>query len=209
MIDTSPLDSIYVFVEMCMSNVEKLLKQLENLIEERNGASKTEISRLIKDMSREEKEAVGFRIILDIIDWMERLDWEDIDKKTVMWRGKNETSSTERKNPGKGYLRAFGLTLYTRKQWGTFGKFSGDLVLATENMTVPKLPQEKIDQRACGLFQEILKNKFSEIFSWSNALMEGFVTERGGLFIDKDVKDAIWFILDHIKDFKELKIERD
>jgi hypothetical protein len=39
--------------------------------------------------------------------------------------------------------------------------------------------------------------------------MEGFVTERGGLFIDKDVKDAIWFILDHIKDFKALMLERD
>jgi hypothetical protein len=36
-----------------------------------------------------------------------------------------------------------------------------------------------------------------------------FVTERGGLFIYKDVKDAIWFILDHIKDFKALKLERD
>ena len=190
-----------------MSNVEKLLKQLENLIEERDGASKTKISRLIKNMKQEEKEEVGFQIILDIIHWMERLDWEDIDKKTVMWRGKNDiSSSTERKNPGKGYLRAFGLTLYTRRLWETFGKFSGDLVLATENKTVPKLPQEKINQRACGLFQEILKNNFSEIFSWSNALMEGFVTERGGLFIDKDVKNAIWFILDHIKDFKALML---
>ena len=195
---------------MCMSKVEKLLKQLENLIEERDSASKTKISSLIKDMSQEEKEAVGFQIILDIIDWMERLDWEDIDKKTVMWRGKNDVSSfTEKKNPGKGYLRAFGLTLYTRKQWGTFGKFSGDLVLATENETVPKLAQKNIDHRACVRFQEILKKNFSEIFSWSNALMEGFVTERGGLFIDKDVKDAIWFILDHIKDFKDLKLERD
>jgi hypothetical protein len=193
-----------------MSKVEKLLKQLENLIEERDSASKTKISSLIKDMSQEEKEAVGFQIILDIIDWMERLDWEDIDKKTVMWRGKNDVSSfTEKKNPGKGYLRAFGLTLYTRKQWGTFGKFSGDLVLATENETVPKLAQKNIDHRACVRFQEILKKNFSEIFSWSNALMEGFVTERGGLFIDKDVKDAIWFILDHIKDFKDLKLERD
>jgi hypothetical protein len=193
-----------------MSKVEKLLKQLENLIEERDGASKTKISRLIKDMSQEEKEEVGFQIILDIIHWMERLDWEEIDKKTVRWRGKNDvSSSTEKKNPGEGYLRAFGLTLYTRKQWGTFGKFSGDLVLATENKTVPKLPQANINQRACGRFQEILKNNFSEIFSWSNALMEGFVTERGGLFIDKDVKNAIWFILDHIKDFKDLKLERD
>jgi hypothetical protein len=39
--------------------------------------------------------------------------------------------------------------------------------------------------------------------------MEGFVTERGGLFIKPEVKDAIWFILDHIKDFKDLKLERD
>jgi hypothetical protein len=39
--------------------------------------------------------------------------------------------------------------------------------------------------------------------------MEGFVTERGGLFIDAAVKDAIWFILDHIEDFKALKLERD
>jgi hypothetical protein len=39
--------------------------------------------------------------------------------------------------------------------------------------------------------------------------MEGFVTERGGLFIDAAVKDTIWFILDHIKDFKDLKLERD
>ena len=195
---------------MCMSKVEKLLEELENLIEERDDASKTKISRLIKDMSQEEKETVGFQIILDIIEWMDTLDWEEIDKKTVRKRGKHDiTSFTEKKNPGKGYLGAFGLTLYTRRQWGTFGKFSGDLVLATENKTVPKLPQEKINQRACGLFQEILKNKFSEIFSWSNALMEGFVTERGGLFIDAAVKDAIWFILDHIKDFKELKLERD
>jgi hypothetical protein len=193
-----------------MSKVEKLLEELENLIEERDDASKTKISRLIKDMSQEEKETVGFQIILDIIEWMDTLDWEEIDKKTVRKRGKHDiTSFTEKKNPGKGYLGAFGLTLYTRRQWGTFGKFSGDLVLATENKTVPKLPQEKINQRACGLFQEILKNKFSEIFSWSNALMEGFVTERGGLFIDAAVKDAIWFILDHIKDFKELKLERD
>jgi hypothetical protein len=197
-----------VFDERCMSKVKKLLKQLENLIEERDDASKTEISRLIKNMSQEEKEAVGFRIILDIIHWMETLDWEDIDKKTVMWRTKNETSSTERKNPGEGYLGAFGLILYTRRQWGTFGKFSGNLVLATENKTVPKLPQANINEWACGLFQEILKNNFSEIFSWSNALMEGFVTERGGLFIDAAVKDTIWFILDHIKDFKDLKLER-
>jgi hypothetical protein len=193
-----------------MSKVEILLKQLENLIEDRDDASKTKISRLIKDMKQEEKEAVGFQIILDIIHWMERLDWEDIDKKTVMWRGKNDVSSfTEKKNPGEGYLRAFGLTLYTRKQWGTFGKFSGDLVMDTENETVPKLAQKNIDHRACVRFQEILKKNFSEIFSWSNALMEGFVTERGGLFIDAAVKDAIWFILDHIEDFKALKIERD
>ena len=195
---------------MCMSKVKKLLKQLENLIEERDDASKTEISSLIKKMSQEEKEEVGFQIILDIIHWMVRLDWEDIDKKTVRWRGKNDVSSfTERKNPGEGYLRAFGLTLYTRKQWGTFGKFSGDLVMDTENETVPKLAQKNIDHRACVRFQEILKKNFSEIFSWSNALMEGFVTERGGLFIEPEVKNAIWFILDHIKDFKALMLERD
>lgn len=193
-----------------MSKVEKLLEQLENLIEERDDASKTEISTLIKDMSQEEKEAVGFHIILDIIEWMETLDWEEIDKKTVRKRGKHDiTSFTEKKNPAQGYLGAFGLVFYTRRQWGTFGKFSGDLVLATENKTVPKLSQENINQRACGLFQEILKNNFSEIFTWSNALMEGFVTERGGLFIDVAVKDAIWFILDHIKDFKSLMLERD
>jgi hypothetical protein len=187
-----------------MSKVAKLLEQLENLIEERDGASKNKISILIKKMSQEEKEAVGFQIILDIIDWMERLDWEDIDKKTVRWRGKNDVSSfTEKKNPAVGYLGAFGLIL-NRK-----GGVYGDLMIQTENKTVPKLPQEKINQRACVRFQEILKENFSEIFSWSNALMEGFVTERGGLFIDKDVKDAIWFILDHIKDFKELKLERD
>jgi hypothetical protein len=107
------------------------------------------------------------------------------------------------------YLGAFGLILYTRRQWGTFGKFSDDLVLATENKTVPKLSQESINHRACMRLQEILKENYSVIFSWSNALMEGFVTERGGLFIDAAVKDAIWFILDHIEDFKALKIERD
>jgi hypothetical protein len=193
-----------------MSKVEKLLEQLENLIEERDVASKTKISRLIKDMSQEEKEAVGFQIILDIIEWMETLDWEEIDKKTVRWRGKNDISSyTERKNPGEGYLGAFRLILYTRRQWRTFGKFSGDLVLATENKTVPKLPQENINHRACVRFQEILKENYSIIFSWSNALMEGFVTERGGLFIEPEVKNAIWFILDHIEDFKTLKLERD
>jgi hypothetical protein len=35
------------------------------------------------------------------------------------------------------------------------------------------------------------------------------VTERGGLFIDAAVKDSIWFILDHIKDFKAVMLERD
>ena len=195
---------------MCMSKVEKLLEELENLIEERDAASKTEISRLIKNMSEKEKEVVGFRIILDIIEWMEALDWEEIDKKTVRKRGKHDISSfTEKKNPGKGYLGAFGLVFYTRRQWGTFGKFSGDLVLATENKTVPKLSQENINHRACVRLQEILEKNYSEIFTWSNALMEGFVTERGGLFIDAAVKDAIWFILDHIKDFKALMLERD
>jgi hypothetical protein len=193
-----------------MSKVAKLLEQLENLIEERDNDSKKNISKMIQDMSQEEKEEVGFRIILDIIEWMETLDWEDIDKKTVRWRGKHDISSfTEKNNPGKGYLRAFGLTLYTRRQWETFGKFSGDLVLATENKTVPKLPQENINHRACVRFQEILKDNYSIIFSWSNALMEGFVTERGGLFIEPEVKNAIWFILDHIEDFKVLKLERD
>jgi hypothetical protein len=193
-----------------MSKVEKLLEELENLIEERDAASNTKISRMIKDMSQEEKEAVGFQIILDIIEWMDTLDWEEIDKKTVRKRGKHDiTSFTEKKNPGKGYLGAFGLTLYTRKQWGTFGKFSGDLVLATENKTVPKLSQANINHRACMRFQEILEKNYSEIFTWSNALMEGFVTERGGLFIDAAVKDAIWFILDHIEDFKALMLEKD
>jgi hypothetical protein len=193
-----------------MSKVEKLLEQLENLIEERDDASKTKISRLIKDMSQEEKETVGFQIILDIIEWMETLDWEEIDKKMVRKRGKHDiTSFTEKKNPGKGYLGAFGLVFYTRRQWGTFGKFSGDLVLATENETVPKLSQEKINHRACMRLQEILEKNYSEIFTWSNALMEGFVTERDGLFIEPEVKNAIWFILDHIKDFKALMLERD
>ncbi len=105
---------------------------------------------LIENMSHEEKEAVGFQIILDIIDWMETLDWEEIDKKTVRKREKYDIPSyTEKKNPGRGYLGAFGLVFYTRRQWGTFGKFSGDLVLTTENKTVPPLPQATINHRAC------------------------------------------------------------
>jgi hypothetical protein len=46
------------------------------------------------------------------------------------------------------------------------------------------------------------------IFTWSNALMEGFVTDRDELFIEPEVKDDISFILDHIQDFKALKLER-
>ncbi len=115
-----------------MSKVEKLLEQLKNMSDERDDTSTKKISSLIKNMSQEEKEAVGFKIILEIIGWMETLDWEEIDKKTVRKRGKNDISSfTEKKNPARGYLGAFGLIFYTRRQWGTFGKFSGDLVLAT------------------------------------------------------------------------------
>jgi hypothetical protein len=36
--------------------------------------------------------------------------------------------------------------------------------------------------------------------------MEGFVAERDTLFIEAGVKDAIWFILDHVKDFKALRL---
>jgi hypothetical protein len=81
---------------------------------------------------------------------METLDWEEIDKKKVRKREKHDISSyTEKKNPSQGYLGAFGLVFYTKRQWGTFGKFSGDLVLATENKTVPPLPQATINHRAC------------------------------------------------------------
>jgi hypothetical protein len=41
-------------------------------------------------MSQEEKEAVGFRIILDIIYWIETLDWEKIHKKKVRKREKHD-----------------------------------------------------------------------------------------------------------------------
>jgi hypothetical protein len=56
--------------------------------------------------------------------------------------------------------------------------------------------------------QAILEVNDNVIFTWSNALMEGFVTDRNGLFIEAEVKNAIWFILDHIKDFKALMLER-
>jgi hypothetical protein len=101
-----------------MSKVKKLLKQLENLIDERNEASKTKIKMLIKDMSHEEKESVGFQIILDIIYWMGTLDWEEIDKKTVRKKEKYDISSyTEKKNPARGYLGAFEYIFYPKRQW--------------------------------------------------------------------------------------------
>jgi hypothetical protein len=101
-----------------MSQVAKLLKQLENLIEERDVDSKTKITSLIKGMSQEEEEAVGFWIILDIIYWIETLDWEEIDKKTVRKRGKYDISSyTEKKNPARGYLGAFEYIFYPKRQW--------------------------------------------------------------------------------------------
>ena len=34
-------------------------------------------------MSQEQKEEVGFQIILDIIHWMESLDWEEIQNASV------------------------------------------------------------------------------------------------------------------------------
>ncbi len=51
-----------------MSKVKKLLKQLENLIEERDFDSKTKITSLIKGMSQEERKQSVFGsywIILD------------------------------------------------------------------------------------------------------------------------------------------------
>ena len=57
-----------MFVDMCMSKVKKLLKQLENLIEERDFDSKTKITSLIKGMSQEERKQSVFGsywIILD------------------------------------------------------------------------------------------------------------------------------------------------
>jgi hypothetical protein len=49
-----------LFVDMCMSKVKKLLKQLENLIEERDFDSKTKITSLIKGMSQEERKQSVF-----------------------------------------------------------------------------------------------------------------------------------------------------
>ena len=135
---------------MCMSKVKKLLKELENLIEERDDHSKTKISGLIKDMSQEEKEVVCFRIILDIIHWMESLDWENIDKRHVRKREVWGISSyTEKKNPSQECLATFGLKFNIKKHWNIFGKLSGDLVQTTENKTVPPLPQETINHRTC------------------------------------------------------------
>jgi hypothetical protein len=73
---------------------------------------------------------------------------------------------------------------------------------------VSPLPQATINHRACVWLQEILSVNDNVIFTWSNALMEGFVTDRDELFIEPEVKDDISFILDHIQDFKALKLER-
>ena len=188
-----------------MSKVKKLLKRLENLIEERDADSKTEISGLIQGMSLEEKEAVGFQIILDMIHWMESLDWETIDKKKVRKREVWEVSSyTEKNNPGREYLATFGLRFNIKNHWSVFGRLSGGLVDATENKTVPTESQETMNHRTCLRLKDILGQNDTAIFTWSNALMEGFVAERDTLFIEAGVKDAIWFILDHVKDFKAL-----
>ncbi len=88
---------------------------------------------------------------------------------------------------------------------------SGRLKEATENKTVPMKTEAVVAENACALMRAILAEDDGQtetnIFTWSNALREGFVTERKGLktlIIDPVVKDAVWFILDHVTDFRAL-----
>jgi hypothetical protein len=192
-----------------MDNVEILLDEFKKLIEKRDDKSNKKIKRLITDMSQEEKDEAGLHIIREIIQRMETLDWAGIDTKKVRKRKKQDTSSfTEMTHPAAGYLKAFGLSFNTQTSWSYAGKLSGGLILATENKTVPPKTEAFIAENACALMRAILaeddRQTETNIFTWTCALREGFVNARNGLSIDPVVKDALWFILDHVKDFRAL-----